>query len=233
MAALEIRIQRHPRRLRPLLLALVVGALLGTGCSVTDDGYTYVNNAGENLFFKLPDDWKKYPVTQAAITDRPAPISGSSGRWAVEFDGAAKPDRDHLSEPITGSPVGFSEAYALSRTGQDAVNEKALRSLVVQEVLGEVQDPLDLVNDVPDRFEIVDYKQIRNKQGVWGSKIIVNILLDTDTGEEPQWLTIGQKVYLDRSAQTLRRLVVRCSSACYRTNRSKLDTVLNSFAFRP
>ncbi len=218
---------------RRVFLTLAIGALVGTSCSVTNDGYTFVKNSRENLFFKLPDEWKQYPVTIATVTDRPVTATGELSRWAIEFDGAAKPNKKHLIERVAAAPVGFSEAFPLSSKGQDEISEKALRTMVLQELLVEPADPFDLVDQVPGRFEIVDYKQIRNKKGVWGHKIIVNIQMDSIDGETPQWLTVGQKIYLDRKAETLRRLVIRCSATCYRSKRSQLDTVLNSFSFRP
>ena len=200
---------------------------------MTDDGYTYVNNAQENLFFRLPDEWGRYPVKTEAILDRPVPITGISSRWAVQFDGAKVPSKNHVDEMFTSSPVGFSESFELSATGQDTINEKTLRSLVVSDLVTEMTDPFDLADEVPDRIEIVKYTKFRNKAGVTGHKIIVNVKIDPDDSGNLEWLTIGQKVYLDGKAEKLRRLVIRCSSACYRENRSTLDTVLDSFAFRP
>lgn len=215
------------------IAGLALASLFVAGCSATNDGYTYVKNSKENLFFKLPDAWGRFPVKAEAVVDRPKPMKGMSTRWAVEFDGSKKPTKAHVSELFTDSPVGYGEAYALSTTGQDQINEKTMRSLVISELVTEMTDPFDLIDQAPDRIEVVDYKRIRNRSGVWGHKIIVNVKIDPDQSGNLRWLTIGQKVYLDRNAQTLRRLVVRCSASCYRNNRSSMDAVLNSFSFRP
>ncbi len=233
MAILLIRLYRRSRYAWTLIAGLAITASFVAGCSVTDDGYTFVNNAKENLFFRLPDEWGRYPVRAETILDRPVPITGVSTRWAVQFDGAKAPSQNHVDEMFTSSPVGFSESFELSAAGQDTVNEKTLRSLVVSDLVSEMSDPFDLADEVPDRVEIVKYTRIRNKAGVTGHKIIVNVKIDPDESGELKWLTIGQKVYLDRNAEKLRRLVIRCSSECYRANQSTLDTVLDSFSFRP
>jgi hypothetical protein len=205
------------------VLGLVTFVLVGSGCGIADDGYTYVNNEQEKFFFKLPDEWSKH---KAGKTD-----SGpSKTAWTLFFDTTKKPADMRYEDPSPKVPAGIAQVFHLTPAGTEIMNEVTLRSMVFGP-LGADNDPIKLADEDP-RVEVLRYDRFVNKKGQWGSTVVINVNLGEATGKT-DWVTMAQKAIYDPQRRTIYRVGLKCAKTCYSKNGKTMKQVLDSLQLRP
>src|SRR3954451_17083820 len=100
------------RRRGGWVIGVLVGAVLLAACG---NDFQFVNNSAEGNFFKVPNGWQIYPLTEQDTEGRPPKLPVETQRiWHVAFDAAKQPDQGHLQVDRPIEPVGEAQIYALS-----------------------------------------------------------------------------------------------------------------------
>src|SRR4249919_3947688 len=109
---------------------LGVVALLGVLAGCGND-FQFVNNSAEGAFFKVPNSWKIYPLTEKDTEGRAPKLPVDTQRiWHIAFDGSKRPDQAHLEADRPSDPVGDVQIYALSSSDNDQVSQSSLRRII-------------------------------------------------------------------------------------------------------
>jgi len=202
-----------------LLGALALVGLLA-GCFSTK--YQYVDNAAERNFFKVPNGWKIYRLTESEKEGRPEAMPSSVQTvWHVAFDAASHPDQTHLQEVPPADMVGEVQILALSSAANDQVSQTVLRQNLFFGVDPVLEDP-----GLPPKWEVVSYAPIDDSNGVVGSRTVINFPID---GQPGKYITLDGSELLDPATGRAYMLLIRCESQCYLDKQKSADEIATSW----
>ncbi|HEX2068685.1 MAG TPA: hypothetical protein VHH54_00560 [Actinomycetota bacterium] len=214
------RSRASARALRPAMLALII-AVVGSlvACS---SPYTYVENTEDNMFFKVPKEWRLFDEDEIFadnITSLSPQQEAATRRanWLIGFDAHPRPSIRHLLGN-TKFPTGFARVSPLPDEARDVFSFAALRNVIF---------PIDdTLSQDPQAVEILEIQDLVLKDGFRGSRIIFNIR----RGEN--FLTVNQTGLVDSDTRSLYLLVVGCEAHCYVQHRKAIDEVVKSWTVR-
>jgi hypothetical protein len=207
-------------RLGGRLLGAVALAGLLAGCF--SNKYQFVNNSAEGAFFKVPNDWKIFRLTEADKEGRPDKLPVDTERiWHIAFDAASPADEAHLEESRPTNLVGDVQIYALSSSDNDQVAQSDLRQLIFGGI-----DPVLQDAGTPAKWEVVSYTPITSSNGIVGSRTVINVPSEEEPGT---WLTIDGSELLDPTTGRAYLLFMRCESQCYLDSRQSADEIATSW----
>ncbi len=195
-------------------------ALLAAGCSASK--YHFVNNSTEGAFFKVPNGWKVFPLTEQDTEGRATKLPSATERiWHVAFDASHQPDTAHLDLDRPADLVGDVQIYALSSSDNDQLSQSGLRRIIFGGIDPVLQDP-----GTPAAWEVVSYTSIDSGTGIVGSRTVINV----PSAEEPNaWVTIDGSELLDPTLGRAYLLLMRCESQCYLSERTSIDEIASSW----
>ena len=205
------------RRAGRLSVALIVVALAATACS--SDGFTYVENQDEGLYFKVPDEWvvsesRGVIETPTADLNRTIDEINNPGLpslpdpWRVSIGGA--------SSTLPGPSI-LVEIVPITSDVRDDVSLRWMKSQATQGI-----DPTS-EEAIEQGFSVI-YDQDLVQGDLSGNRIVVDWTSDAGTP-----LTIDQLIYVDPGVTRIYRMVVLCDENCYRDYFDDIETVMNSF----
>jgi hypothetical protein len=148
------------------LIIAVVGSLVA--CS---SPYTYVENTEDNMFFKVPKEWRLFDEDEIFadnITSLSPQQEAATRRanWLIGFDAHPRPSIRHLLGN-TKFPTGFARVSPLPDEARDVFSFAALRNVIF---------PIDdTLSQDPQAVEILEIQDLVLKDGFRGSRIIFNI----------------------------------------------------------
>jgi hypothetical protein len=203
--------------------AAVLGvlALAGVVASCGND-FQIVNNSAEGAFFKVPNSWKVYPLTEQDAEGRAPKLPVDTQRiWHIAFDAAEQPDQAHLQLDAPPDPVGDVQIYALSSSDNDQVSQSSLRRIMFNGVDPVLQDP-----GTPAQWEVVSYAPLDASHGIIGSRTVINI----PNPEQPNaWVTYDGSELFDPTLGRAYLLLLRCEAQCYVSERKSIDEIATSW----
>src|SRR5262245_39008153 len=103
-------------RVTAAVAAVILGcAVLGAAYGCAPPDHTYVANADNRTYFKVPASW--HEIDQSALTPTAAgasPTPGSETEWVVAYDAANVPSPAHLVASDTPDPIVYVSVQPLS-----------------------------------------------------------------------------------------------------------------------
>src|SRR3954447_10320797 len=196
---------------------VLLGVLAGCG-----NDYQYVNNSVEGAFFKVPNSWKIFPLTEQDTEGRAIKLPVDTQRiWHIAFDAAKQPDQEHLNLDRPTDPVGEVQIYALSSSDNDQVSQSSLRRIMFGGVDPILQDP-----GTPPQWEVVSYAPLDYSKGIVGSRTVINV---PSTAEPNAWVTLDGSELFDPALGRAYLLLMRCEAQCYLNKRKSIDEIATSW----
>ena len=200
-----------------LSVALIAVALAATACST--DGFTYVENKDEGLYFKVPDEWvvsesRGVIETPTADLNRTIDEINNPGvpslpdPWRVSIGGAAA---------TAAGPSILVEVVPITSDIRDDVSLRWMKSQATQGI-----DPTS--DEAVEQGFAVIYDQDLVQGDLSGNRLVVDW-----TSEAGTPLTIDQLIYVDPGMTRIYRMVVLCDESCYRDYFDDIETVMESF----
>jgi hypothetical protein len=205
------------RRVSPLLLALATLAILAA-CS--SSGFHYVQQSDEHTYFKVPESWKLFDENQMLAADRSlSKDERAAARDATSqtgFDANPKPSVRHLLVTGTRYPAGQAIVATLTSSVADELSLKSLRNLFF-DIDG---------TDESTGAKVLDYRPVKFDGGFRGSKLVAELTKGKKS------FTVNQIAVVDQDTRKVYALIVTCTTTCYHTNQSKIDTVVDSWTVK-
>jgi hypothetical protein len=206
------------RRLGALAVALAVAA----GCG--GNGYSYLANKKEKLYFKVPDSWTVYDTRDLMNGDDPP-----NGTWVRGFVAGEQPTIDSVFTIASDVPRGYVEVLSLDASERDTLNLAALRgtNFGSDQSTGQPIDPLQYAQEHPDGpLQVLGYDDdIVLSKGPHGVHIRVAI---TPTAESAPAI-VDQTVLVDKATTKRYVLSIGCSAQCFQHNKKVIQEVIASW----
>lgn len=208
--------------------AVMAGALLiagVTGCGGSQ--FRYVANEQENLFFRVPKEWKIFRLTASDKEGRPASDPSSFERsWHLVVDGAVSADPTHILDHAPIDPVVQAEVYVLRRDTNEGMSLSELREIAYGGF-----DPVLFSPGTPPRWETVQgsFADLSFPKGVTGTRLAINVPDPTAPDDKTKFATLNVAAIHDAVNARVYMLKIRCSSQCYLDHRAEIDDVMNSW----
>jgi hypothetical protein len=204
-----------------LVLAVVAGTAL-SACARPDFQYA-AQSPGDvpagRVYFKVPQGWSEFPAAQIAQAqsawqaDPAAKSLLDVTAWQSAYDASIQPSLGNvLGTGAADRPTVYASLRRLYDQESGAASVASLRDMVVP--VSTLGSAVNVVRD--DTVE----------QG--GAKGVHLVFSYAPTAGAPEQ-TIDQTAYLSEGSDAVYLLLVRCSTACYETNRDEIATVTSSY----
>jgi hypothetical protein len=205
----------------------VVGLLLAgaTGCGGSQ--FRYIANEQENLFFRVPKDWKIFRLTASDREGRPAAEPSSFERsWNLVVDGNPAADPIHIVDHAPVEPIVQAEVYVLRRDTNEGMSLSELRKIAYGGF-----DPVLYSPGAPPRWENVEgsFVDLSFPKGVTGTRQAINVPDPEAREDKTKFATLDVSAIHDVVNARVYILKIRCSSQCYLDRRAEIDDVMNSW----
>jgi hypothetical protein len=208
---------------RTVIAVSILGAALA---SCGGSNYRYISNSQENLFFKVPKDWKVYRLTATDKEGKPTELPASVERsWHLLVDANKEPNPQHLLDHAQAAPLIEAQVYVLERSANDTMSLSGLRRLAYG------FDPVLQSEGVPPQWKLVDgsFKDLSFPKGLTGTRLAVNIPDPKASTDNSKFATLDVAAIHDTVNRRVYLLSARCQSQCYLDNRSAIDDLMNSW----
>jgi len=203
---------------RSLALAGLIVSLVAGACGSSH--FRYVTSKKTGTYFKVPAEWKVFD--QKTLVDAVKASGGNASPnllFASAFDASSKPTLTNVfpqADPPPSQPTGIARVFALSDADRDAVSLQALRNMLV-DVDGGVS---------AQKVNVLGLTDLAPPGGLHGQRIIYEV--QGDNGK----FIVDQSTLLDDKARQVWVFAVGCQSACYTSQRSKIDKVVSSWTVK-
>jgi hypothetical protein len=203
---------------RRVAVVLVALASLATACA--GSGFHYVKNSDDHTYFKVPNSWKLYGEdavlnAEKSLSKEEREVARDSG-WQTAFDASPKPSLRHVSNVDARYPTGGALVQHLSAKDADAISLESLRNLFF--------DIDGTANGKP--ATVISYEPVEFDGGVHGSHLVARLTKGKVS------ITVNQIAVLNPETSKVYALVVKCSTACYNRQQSKIEKVVDSWTVK-
>lgn len=215
-------------RVRRVLTVVVAGlCVLAVGTACDSPAFTYVTNADDGLYFKVPSSWQR--VDQGRLdTAASSGLSASdaaalkAASWTVAYDADHAPSVEHLFATRVTRPVAFSRVLRVSEDNRGGVTMDFLRNLFLPITASARAQAAARGNVLPKPDIRSDHVVTRN--GLRGVHTIFRYALAGAVE------TFDQTAYKARDGSRAYLLLVRCTQTCYSDRYdTELGPVIRSF----
>lgn len=204
------------------LAAGALGAVLLGGCASPE--YRFVASPDNTVVFKVPRSWATLDAKQVS----PDSAATEAVRWLTFMDASASPKVANAKAALPASPLLVAESFTLTKDELAQIDDDALRNIA---------RPITDDAQAQDAIE-------RQAAGLPALKITVDVDEPVRTklasgvhvvfaaGEGAEMVHYNQVGVVDRKAGTAHFLVIKCSEACYQSNRNQIEAVAQSFTVK-
>lgn len=215
---------------RSSLLAVsgaVVALLVLAGCGAPE--YTYVKNAADKTYLKVPSSWRQIdPAQFTAVLGSPPAASSAEGTWIVGYDADAQPALDHLFAPDLSFPLVLVSVDAVPERSRGQVSLDVVRDFRFP-VSATARQQLALsggAGGLTD-FQLIADEVLTPGNGIRGVHTVYSYRVD---GGPPQ--VFDQRGFINDDASKLYLAIARCSAQCFQQRQQEIEDVVNSFTVR-
>ena len=196
------------------------------------------------MFTRIPKAWSTFTIDPYKTdTVRPTAAKRNTARWAMVLDSLPKTTEsaakkllaqdlpNRLIGEMSVQPVAADWKIGDSRTTREDASISLLRQFIAAEStkLQAFGDPVKAFLDGNPDAEVISYSEFSSaKTGLRGLHLRMNFKLDTND----HWVTIDQRILVDRSTDKLYRLVLKCESSCFKQNYALAKRISDSWTVR-
>jgi hypothetical protein len=213
------------RRTGSVYLAGLCAAALATACGAPS--YTYVTNADDQLYFKVPTSWQR--IDQKALDavaatglkpSEAAALKASS--WSVAYDSAANPSVTHLLATSAQTPVVYSRVLSVDEDNRGGVTLDSLRNSFLPITENARLQAAANGTALPEADIRTD--EVVKQHGLQGVHTVFRFPL----GGRVE--AFDQTAYRARDGSKIYLLLIRCAQTCYADRyQDELAPVVRSF----
>jgi hypothetical protein len=217
--------KRIPANRLRSLGCFVAAAMVLAACGGSQ--YRYVSNSTENLYLKVPKEWKQYKLTDTDKDGRATSIpEGALRVWHYAYDASAESTDLNLKTDSPEFPVTDVQVWSLSDSTNDRMSLSQVRSIAFNGFDPLLQDP-----GTPPKWEVVDFSgksevRLTFPKGVTGTRMAVNV---PNKDDPTKFHTVDAATLVDPTNKRFYILRTQCSAQCYLNNRKVIDTVAESW----
>ena len=221
-------------------------AFVGAACA--GDGFEYVSNSDEGLYFRVPDEWSVVEPENSELPESAASEGDSPDAWSRFVTPVPLEDGNLDSLANIDAPIGIAQVQPLNALRAGEMSLERLRAMSLDLVYDQLEadgaagpqtdplaayepeDPLQLEVDMaqmenpPLALQVLDYEEIANDDGVRGSHITLNYSL-----RDGPFQTIDHIALLNADTTRLYRLLVLCSADCYLEYEEEINDIVDSW----
>ncbi len=207
------------------LLSAATGVTILTLLSAcSGSGFSYVENAETNTYFKVPEEWEVFEQSEVMQSLFPNPSPGTIGAiertlWAAGFDSDEDPSASHILRPTSDHPAGYASVRALSEEERESISLGGLQNAGAIPLTALQQQSSDSVREV-------EKEDIVLEGGTHGRRAVYDVRLGPGT------LTFSQTALIDPPTENVYVFLIGCSASCYRTNQDMIEEVVNSWTIK-
>lgn len=211
--------------MRAVVLAATgaLAAVAGLGACASPE-YRFVASPDNTVVMKVPRTWSTLDAKKVA----PDSVGAQSIRWLAFYDGSARPQVANAKAPLPASPLLVVESFALTAEELAQVDDDALRN-IARPVTREAQAQDALERQAAGLAPVtvtVDLDQPVRTRLATGVHVVFS------TGEGTDRVHYNQVGMIDRKGGLAHFMVIKCSEACYQSNRNDIETVAQSFTVK-
>jgi hypothetical protein len=221
------------RRTLTAAAAVAAAGLLGACAALPQGDHRWVQNSKEGMFVRIPREWRTYTINPYDVnTERPAPLRRATARWSMVLDSSPAASKAK-NKTLAGDENKKSSIKALRSTfPRHLIAEMSVQPMTSDWTTGDPDptlreavsigflgngavngDPVkDFMGGDPN-YEVVSYKEVARKDGLWGADLRINFQV-----EPFKWVTVDQHILINRSRTKMYRLLVKCESSCFKRN---------------
>jgi len=222
-------------------------ALAFASAACAGDGFEYVSNKGEGLYFRVPDEWSVVEPEPDELPEASGPEEAGPEAWSRFVTPAPVEGNSLNSLNNVDVPIGIAQVQPLNAIRRAEMSLERLRAMALdpvfenleaQNAAGETdplaayepQDPLQLelemaeLENPPLTIQVLEYEEITTEDGARGSRIRLNY-----SQRDEAFQTIDHLALLDAETTRLYRLLVICSSDCYLDYEDEIDDIFESW----
>jgi hypothetical protein len=204
-------------------------ALSVAGCGAPD--YEYVKSSENQTYFKVPRDWQRVDQKRLDKWLLGDPDSASTQErqdrvWTVAYDSSPVANVMHIYSNIpTQNPVVWAKVEDLAPTEGDAVSLDSLRNLALP-VSADAR--LQAAQEHPELngFELLADEVITPQPGLHGVHVVFNYRLGGAVH------TFDQTALITDDATRTYLFLLRCTASCFKSRKSEIADVVQSFTVR-
>jgi hypothetical protein len=221
---MTVRTVGWARRSASVAWVVAIAAVLLAGCGAP--AYTYVTNAAEHTYLKVPSAWQ--PINQkeleGALGVDPGFPAADQGLWLVAYDAAATPSLSHLLGAQAEVPAVLAGVKDLPTSARGQVSFDNLRDFFFPvSPTGRQADAADPTSQRTG-FQLFADEVLTPGKGVRGVHVVYRYSF---AGGPPQMF--DQTTYVNDDASKIYMFFVRCSTECYTKRQEEIRTVVSSF----
>jgi hypothetical protein len=212
-------------RLLRALLAVVAVVAVASGCAAPS--YTYITNADDHVYFKVPTSWQQ--IDQKELEDQAA--SGLSAEeaaalkaatWSVAYDADPHPSVAHLLGATAKQPVALSRVLRVPDSNRASITVESLRNAFLP-ITDEARLAATADGTLIPKADIRTDQPVTAK-GVRGVHIVFQMPINgaVETFDQTAYKAVdGSRIFL---------FLVRCVETCYSHRYgAELNDVVHSF----
>jgi hypothetical protein len=213
-----------------LLLAVLLCAVApaAAGCGTSD--YTYVTNAADRTYFKVPASWRE--IDQRELAGRfgdgvVTSMTSTPGFWMVGYDAHQTPALVHLLGPNADDPVLLATVQHVppAERGQLSLDSMRDSFLPVSEAARN-RAGIDPTSGLSG-FALFTDEVLTPGGGIRGVHTVFRYRIDGGPFQ-----VFDLTGYINDDASKVYQLIVRCSASCYDHRRTEIQTIASSFTVK-
>jgi hypothetical protein len=200
-----------------LAWVLAIASIVAAACS--SDGFTYVENEEEGLYFKVPDEW--------IVSEGTSVLESPRAELDRAIEGLQDPTLPDLPEPwrvsidgTTAAAPGLSIVAQVVPIGSDLRDQVSIGWM--KQLATDGLDVSTAEGEEPTVTVLYDEDLVQGDLS--GNRIVIDWV-----SEGGVQFTKDQLIFVDPALTRLYGLIVLCDARCYRTNFDDIDAVMNSF----
>jgi hypothetical protein len=215
------------RHLRALVALIAVVAVLAVTSACGAPSYTYITNADDHVYFKVPASWKR--IDQKELEAQAAnglsaeeAAALKSATWSVAYDADPHPSVAHLLGVSAKDPVALSRVLRVPDGNRDSIDDESLRNAFLP-ITDQARAAASADGTVIPQAKIRSDTPLKAK-GVTGVHIVFQLPINDEVE------TFDQTAYRAVDGSRIFLFLVRCVETCYAHRYGgELDTVVHSF----
>ena len=220
-------LRRRSRSSGIAIFVVLAAIVLVAGCGGPQ--FTYVKNADDRTYLKVPNTWRQIdPAQFTAVLGSPPANSSAEGTWIVGYDAATTPALDHMFDADLGSPVILVSVDAIPEKSRGQVSLDVVRDYRFPvSATARQQFTMTGASGGLSDFQLIQDEVLTPGHGIRGVHSVYAYRVD---GGPPQ--IFDQLGYVNDDASKLYLAIARCSAQCFQQRQQEIEDVVNSFTVR-